>query len=108
MSRCPGIFGVMINILSFLVVKGCPLEALVPGAARTISQMHWVCLLALLQYCGVVATLKVHKRMFLQTLMGLLTTVHLSVSVFDCESNFVSTFWDKAPILPCGDWRPLD
>lgn len=71
----------MINILNFLIVKGRPLEAPVPGAARTTPQMHWVCLLDFLQYCGVVATLQVHKRMFRQTLMGLLTTVHLLLSV---------------------------
>jgi hypothetical protein len=82
---CPGIFRVMINILSFLIVKGCPLEALISGAARTIPQMYWVCFLAFLQYCGVVATLKVHERMLLQTLMWLLTTEHLNLYLSECE-----------------------
>lgn len=92
----PRIFGVMINILNFLIVKGRPLEALVPGAARTIPQMHWVCLLNFLQYCGVVAISANPDGAFDNCT---LTLVCIRLSV---KSNFVSTFWNKALVCLVG------
>lgn len=86
----------MINILNFLIVKGRPLEALVPGAARTIPQMHWVCLLNFLLYCGVVAISANPDGAFDNCT---LTLVCIRLSV---KSNFVSTFWNKALVCLVG------